>query len=180
MPGIAVSSAIFLLNGRNASLPFIFADLGYDVWIGNPRGSTYSRKHVIFDPDFDRAQFWNYTWVQTLKKSVFLYYYFVLSLFEMGIYDVPNSIDYVLSKTGQKDLIYIGHSQGTTDFFIMNSERPEYNAKIRLGVIMAPVVFMEHLPNPIAQILALFANTIEVNTPNFGLQERIDLLVFHV
>lgn len=92
---------------------------------------------------------------------------FSSSLHELGIYDVPNSIDYVLNKTGQKDLIYIGHSQGTTDFFIMNSELSEYNDKILLGIIMAPVVFMEHIANPIAQILANFADTIQVTIVHF-------------
>ena len=30
----------------------------------------------------------------------------------MAKYDIPACIDYVLSKTGQKQLHYIGHSQG--------------------------------------------------------------------
>ena len=40
-------------------------------------------------------------------------------------------IDFALAKTGQKDLHYIGHSQGTTAFFVMASLRKEMNAKIR-------------------------------------------------
>jgi lysosomal acid lipase/cholesteryl ester hydrolase len=33
---------------------------------------------------------------------------------EMGTYDLPAAIDYVMGHTGQKDLYYIGHSMGTT------------------------------------------------------------------
>lgn len=40
-------------------------------------------------------------------------------------------IDFALWHTGQRDLHYIGHSQGTTSFFVMASERKEMNAKIR-------------------------------------------------
>lgn len=40
-------------------------------------------------------------------------------------------IDYALLRTGQSDLHYIGHSQGTTAFFVMCSLRKEMNAKIR-------------------------------------------------
>jgi len=37
---------------------FILADAGYDVWLANARGNTYSRKHVAIDPSEPR--FWEY------------------------------------------------------------------------------------------------------------------------
>ncbi|CAL1280059.1 unnamed protein product [Larinioides sclopetarius] len=78
--------------------------------MGNTRGNTYSRKHVKYTPDMDK--FW--------ENSTFS---------EMGYYDVPAMIDYVLSVTGQKQLSYVGHSQGTAVCLMMLSERPEYNRK---------------------------------------------------
>jgi lysosomal acid lipase/cholesteryl ester hydrolase len=48
-----------------------------------------------------------------------------------GQFDLPAMIDFALLKSGQKDLHYIGHSQGTTSFFVMASLRAEMNAKIR-------------------------------------------------
>jgi hypothetical protein len=33
---------------------------------------------------------------------------------EMAKYDLPASINYILSKTGQEQIYYVGHSQGTT------------------------------------------------------------------
>lgn len=55
---------------------------------------------------------------------------------------------------------YIGHSQGTTSFFIMCSQRPEYNA--RTIHILAPIAFMGRLFSPFVIAAALFQNTIDV------------------
>lgn len=32
----------------------------------------------------------------------------------MAKYDIPASVDFILKKTGQEQVFYIGHSQGTT------------------------------------------------------------------
>ena len=47
--GILSSSETFVLNGPE-SAAFKFAEEGYDVWLGNNRGSIYSRKHESLDP----------------------------------------------------------------------------------------------------------------------------------
>ena len=33
-------------NGEDKSLAFVFANRGYDVWVGNVRGNKYSLEHT--------------------------------------------------------------------------------------------------------------------------------------
>ncbi|VEN63335.1 unnamed protein product, partial [Callosobruchus maculatus] len=135
MPGLMSSSADFLVTDKNRSLAMRLVDQGYDVWIGNNRGTTYSRKHKTLNPDKDREQFWDF------------------SYHELGYYDSPACVDYILDRTKAKTLSYIGHSQGTTQYFVMASTRPEYNSKVSIMVALAPVAFMTHMPQLFFQFL---------------------------
>ncbi|XP_011706906.1 PREDICTED: lipase 3-like, partial [Wasmannia auropunctata] len=103
------TSDTWVLIGPNRDLAFLLADQGYDVWLGNVRGNSYCRSHIKMSPQ--NKDFWQF------------------SYHEMGTRDLPAMIDYVLNYTKQKTLRYIGHSMGTTVFFILLSMRPEYNAK---------------------------------------------------
>lgn len=108
------------------------ADEGFDVWLGNARGNIYSRNHTILNPDGDkheRSKFWNFSW------------------HEIGIYDLPATIDHILHTTQMEKLHYIGHSQGCTTLFVMCSERPEYNKKILFGNMLAPAAYMSPMKN---------------------------------
>lgn len=58
----------------------------------------------------------------------------------MGLHDTPSFIDFVLSKTGQKQLSFIGHSEGNAQVFAGASIKPElYEDKVNLFVALAPV-----------------------------------------
>lgn len=98
--------------------------------MGNARGTTPSREHITYDANGNQRQnYWAFSW------------------HEIGIHDLPASIDYILMKTNQTRLHYIGLSQGTTAFFVMASERPEYNEKIITMNAMAPIAFLSHSSN---------------------------------
>jgi pimeloyl-ACP methyl ester carboxylesterase len=72
----------------------------------------------------------------------------------MGIYDMPAVIDYVLEQTGQENLYYVGHSMGTTMFFVLTSSLPQYNAKIRLMTALAPIAYMAYVTSPLPKFFA--------------------------
>ncbi|OXU23413.1 hypothetical protein TSAR_002183 [Trichomalopsis sarcophagae] len=118
--GILGASVLFVLGGPDKDLAYILADAGYDVWLGNARGNTYSRSHKTLSPDTDR-RFWKF------------------SYHEIAIYDVSAAIDYALYKTGRKSLVYIGHSMGSTMSFVLLSTKPEYNDKVHLVINLATV-----------------------------------------
>lgn len=65
---------------------------------------------------------------------------------EMGTFDQPAQIDYILNYTNSSKLAaYIGHSEGTTQMFIGASLKPDYfKEKIDLFVALAPVARMDH------------------------------------
>ncbi|KAG0411235.1 hypothetical protein HPB47_011633 [Ixodes persulcatus] len=111
MTGLATDSSAFVMDFPGQSLGFLLADNGYDVWLANTRGNTYGKQHANLSVKSKR--FWDF------------------SFHEHGTYDVPAQIDYVLKERQLSCLLYVGISQGTLMFFVMMSERPEYNAKVR-------------------------------------------------
>lgn len=66
------------------------------------------------------------------------------SFHEMGVYDVKANVDYVLKTTGFEKLVYFGHSQGTTQWFIANSLDPNITKHFRAFVGLAPVAHVLH------------------------------------
>ncbi|XP_046395248.1 lipase 3-like [Ischnura elegans] len=148
--GLLCSSADWVMMGPKEGLAFILADAGYDVWMGNARGNTYSKKHISLSTN--DAKFWDFSWD------------------EMGKHDLPAEIDFVLQHTGKSDLFYAGHSMGTTMFYVMCAERPEYNAKIRAQFSLAPVAFMSRVQTPL-RLLAPFIDEIDWVMKMLGVNE---------
>lgn len=53
------SSIDFVIGGQEQGLAFYLADHGYDVFLGNARGSTYGQRHTTLNPARDEA-FWRF------------------------------------------------------------------------------------------------------------------------
>ncbi|XP_058839841.1 lipase 3-like isoform X2 [Topomyia yanbarensis] len=123
MHSLFSTSADWVLIGRKHGLAYLLADRGYDIWMGNVRGNRYSRKHERHS--ITSKKFWDF------------------SFHEMGAYDVPAFIDYVLEQTGSRRLHYVGYSQGTLVIFIALSERPELNEKIVQVQALSPAVYLQ-------------------------------------
>lgn len=87
----------------------------------------------------------------------------VSSWHEIGYYDLPAKIDYILKVTGQEKLIFIGHSQGTTAFYVMASERTEYNDKVHRMISLAPISFSGNMFSPLLKYLARFVDFADVS-----------------
>lgn len=122
--GVIDSADNWFMRG-NQSMGFLLANSGYDVWVSNVRGNRYGRRHESLDPDRD-ARFWNF------------------SYHEYGYYDMAATVDYVLDVTGRQKLKVVGHSLGTTVFYVLGATRPEYNEKIDLLVSLAPIAYLHN------------------------------------
>jgi lysosomal acid lipase/cholesteryl ester hydrolase len=96
----------WVFNTPKVAPALVLAKAGYDVWLGNNRGTKESDKHVTLK-DTDK-HFWNFTWE------------------EMGTKDVPKIIDKISEVTNQSKISYIGHSEGATQILAGASLLPEF------------------------------------------------------
>jgi len=125
--GVLASSWCWLVNHPNRSLGIALWKMGYDVWLTNSRGNTFSRNHTTLKP-FLNKEFWNYTFD------------------DMGMFDVVANVKYVLNATSRKDLTFVGWSQGTTQMFIaaQGPDREYLNKHVNLFVALSPVSYLTH------------------------------------
>ncbi len=100
---------------------------------GNNRGNKYSKKSVNFSSH--TTQFWNF------------------SIDEFAFHDIPDSIGYILSATGQQSLSYIGFSQGTAQAFASLAIHPKLNDQVNVFIALAPAMSPAGLSNGIVDAL---------------------------
>lgn len=135
--GLFDSADSWVINGDDNSLGLVLANKGFDVWLGNSRGNKYSLN--VADPKIKHHDFWNH------------------SFQEMGRYDVPANIKFILDKTGQEKLTYIGHSQGTTQMFaaLTDPETRDYvNSKVEKFIALAPIVYLSNQTTGLFNVVA--------------------------
>ncbi|CAD1809206.1 alpha/beta hydrolase fold family protein [Candida parapsilosis] len=132
--GLLMCSEVWVtMIEKYQNLPFILYDLGYDVWMGNNRGNKYSQKHLNYD--VRSSQFWNF------------------SIDEFALFDIPNSIEYILNNTGREKLTYIGFSQGSAQAFASVSVNSDLNNKIDQLIAISPATTPHGLHSKFLDIL---------------------------
>lgn len=130
--GLLAAGSNWVTNLPNTSLGFLLADAGYDVWLGNSRGNTWSRRHVSLSPKQD--QYWKFSYDEMAQK------------------DLPAVVNHILKTTGQEQIFYVGHSQGTTIAFIAFSTMPELASKIKMFFALAPVATVAFTESPMTKL----------------------------
>jgi len=137
--GLLCSSAAWVINTPDKNLPYVLADKGYDVWMGNVRGTLFGRNHTTLSPN--SPEFWDY------------------SFDEIANYDIPAIIDTILNKTGYKQIYYVGHSMGTTIGFTLLALQPKYNNIIRTMYAMAPALKIDRSRSPMTFLAQFISKT---------------------
>ncbi|NXL91919.1 LIPM Lipase, partial [Alectura lathami] len=146
----------WISNLPNNSLGFLLADAGFDVWLGNSRGNTWSSKHKTLKPN--QKEFWQF------------------SFDEMGKYDIPAELYFIMNKTRQKDMYYIGHSEGTASGIIAFSTYPELARRVKVFFALGPVTTCTHAISPLMKITNLPAAALRLAFGWKGAMHQIGFL----
>ncbi|NXA94614.1 LIPM Lipase, partial [Melanocharis versteri] len=133
--GFCLDGGDWVDNFPDSSLAFILADAGYDVWIGNNRGNSWSRRHLNLS--IGSEEFWDF------------------SFHEMAVYDLPAMVGFILMQTEQEKLFYVGHAQGSSLGFIAFSSLPHLAKKIKLFFALAPLHTLRHAKGPELKLVFL-------------------------
>jgi len=90
--------------GSDISAFLALADQGYDVWLGNDRGTEYSNVNPRW-PEADK--FWS---PQYAEQNAAKYDW---SWYDQGKEDLPAVLDKIIEVSGNDRVSYVGYSQGT-------------------------------------------------------------------
>ncbi|XP_061373881.1 triacylglycerol lipase 1 [Gastrolobium bilobum] len=125
--GLFMAGDAWFLNNPEQSLGFILADHGFDVWVGNVRGTRWSHGHISLSEK--NKHFWDWSWQ------------------ELALYDVAEMINYIYSVTNSK-LFVVGHSQGTIISFAAFTQ-PEIVEKVEAAALLSPISYLDHVSAPL-------------------------------
>ena len=108
-------------SGDEKPFHLMLADYGYDVWIGNNRGTEYSQGHTEYDAAGESAeQYWDFTWADMSK-------------------DDKANVEMIKERTNLNKIHYIGLSQGNTQMhYALAHDATWYKDNLHRAVQLAP------------------------------------------
>lgn len=121
--GLFMGGDAWFMDSPNQSLGFILADHGFDVWVGNVRGTKWSHGHESLS-DGDK-EFWDWSWE------------------EMALYDLEAMLSYINSKTSSKVFV-VGHSQGTI-MSLAAFTQPDIVNMVEAAALLSPISYLDHI-----------------------------------
>jgi len=131
--GLLQCSESFVARGPSRDLAYMLVDAGYDVWLGNNRGTKYSFKHECYGTHEEK--FWDFC------------------LDDLAMSDVPAMLEYVCHEAGVPKLTYIGFSQGSAQCFAALSMLPSVAARVKQFIALAPATRTQQWNSPLIAAL---------------------------
>ena len=127
------NSFTWLIQPKNRNLAFMLVDAGFEVWLTNHRGNKYSCEHrcVHHSVHTPTSPYWDF------------------SFDEMALHDTTANVDYVLRTTGQEQVYYIAHSQGSLTLFGAATLYPDFPKKIKAFVALGPAMYVKNMYSPL-------------------------------
>ncbi|KAB1208451.1 Triacylglycerol lipase 1 [Morella rubra] len=124
--GLFMAGDAWFLDSAEQSLGFILADYGFDVWVGNVRGTRWSHGHISLS-EKDK-EFWDWSWQ------------------ELALYDLTDMISYVNLITNAKVFV-VGHSQGTIMSLVAFTQ-PDIEDMVEAAALLCPISYLEYITSP--------------------------------
>ncbi|XP_077211599.1 lipase 1 [Tasmannia lanceolata] len=121
--GLFQGGDTWFANSVEESLGFILANHGFDVWVGNVRGTRWSHGHISLS-EKEKA-FWDWSWQ------------------ELAHYDLVDMINYVYSMTNSK-IFFVGHSQGTI-MALAAFTQPDIVHMVEAAALLCPISYLGHI-----------------------------------
>ncbi|EEB06993.2 triglyceride lipase-cholesterol esterase [Schizosaccharomyces japonicus yFS275] len=132
--GLMMNSEVWVTNmKRKNNLPLVMCDEGYDVWLANLRGNKYSKKNSRYPSE--KKDFWDF------------------SLDNYIVFDIPASIDYVLSVTNRDKINLVGFSQGSIILLAAMSMHPHSYKSVNALLAFAPTISPKYYQSKIVQAI---------------------------
>ena len=140
----ATGQSYFMLEEK--SLPYLLYEKGYDIWIGNNRGTKVSQNHVSKNSKKANSDYWDFSMDDFVK------------------YDIQSQINYIKKRTNAKKVDFVGYSEGTALFLMLYMDYPDFvessiNRFISFGLIPNLSTVSPTFDNLFEQLYNLFQVT---------------------
>ncbi|KAJ0010063.1 hypothetical protein Pint_33842 [Pistacia integerrima] len=125
--GLFMGGDAWFLDSPEESLGFVLADHGFDVWVGNVRGTRWSHGHISLSEN--NKDFWDWSWQ------------------ELALYDAAEMIHTINMITSSKIFI-VGHSQGTI-ITLAALTQLDIVKMVEAAALLSPITYLEHISAPL-------------------------------
>eukprot|EP01017_Pseudomicrothorax_dubius_P021576 TRINITY_DN2322_c0_g1_i1.p1 TRINITY_DN2322_c0_g1~~TRINITY_DN2322_c0_g1_i1.p1 ORF type:complete len:439 (-),score=71.32 TRINITY_DN2322_c0_g1_i1:160-1476(-) len=159
----ADSAASFVLDERSPA--YVFANLGFDVWLPNMRGNIYSKNHTMLRTD--KRNFWTFTFQHSAS------------------YDLPVIFELVRRLNIARKVNVVALGEGALLLLAGLSDDPEsqISDSIQHIFLLAPIInlgaseasFFKEFGNPQVRRLLTVSKTWDILTPEWARLPSISL-----